>query len=149
MKPTTHEWLTFARKDLMNCERILSDPFLTNIVAFHAQQTIEKCFKALIEEYELGFIRTHDLLRLSALVGPYLTFELDDELLGIVNEVYIDARYPGEFGLLRHGNPSQEDAARFYQFARQIFDQIGTLLAQHVEEPPPTSGVATADEPIG
>ena len=135
MKPTTHEWLTFAQKDLLNCERILPDSFLTNIVAFHAQQSVEKCFKAIIEEYELGFIRTHDLLRLSALVRPYLTFELAEDVLAAVNEAYIDARYPGEFGLLPHGNPNQEDATRFYQFARNIFEQIVELLGQNNEEP--------------
>jgi HEPN domain-containing protein len=52
MRATTRDWLTFAQKDLVNCERILDDEFLTNIVAFHAQQALEKGFKAIIEEFE-------------------------------------------------------------------------------------------------
>ena len=50
MKASTQEWLDFAKADLLNCERILDDEFLTSIVAFHSQQAIEKCFKAIIEE---------------------------------------------------------------------------------------------------
>lgn len=58
MKPVTHEWLIFAQKDLAGCERMRGDDFLTTIVSFHAQQAVEKSFKAIIEEFELGFIRT-------------------------------------------------------------------------------------------
>jgi HEPN domain-containing protein len=50
MKISTQQWLDYAKADLINCERILDDEFLTAIVAFHSQQAVEKCFKALIEE---------------------------------------------------------------------------------------------------
>lgn len=130
MKPTTREWLNFAEKDLVSCERILDDEFLTNIVAFHAQQVVEKSLKAVIEEYELGFIRTHDLLRLAETVRSHLPFTLDDEMIATLNEVYINSRYPGEFGLLPHGNPSIEDAEHFAQFARCLFDQLRNAFTQ-------------------
>lgn len=139
MKPTTREWLHFAEKDLVNCERILTDEFLTNIVAFHSQQVVEKSFKALIEEYGLGFIRTHDLIRLAETVRSHLPFTLDDEMIATLNEVYINSRYPGEFGLLPHGNPTTEEAERFSQFARRMFDQIQSVLAQSAQ-------TAVADE---
>jgi HEPN domain-containing protein len=42
----TKEWLYFAYSDILTCERILYDEMLSNIVAFHAQQAIEKSFKA-------------------------------------------------------------------------------------------------------
>ncbi len=129
MKPITREWLTFAQKDLANCERILEDEFLTNIVAFHAQQAVEKSFKAVIEEYALKFIKTHDVIRLAEVVRPHLPFELDDELLASVNEVYIDSRYPGEFGLLPFGDPTLADAKLFYQFAKDLFTQIHEFLS--------------------
>ncbi len=128
MKLTTREWLNFAQKDLVNCERILRDEFLTNIVAFHSQQAVEKSFKAIIEEYDLSFIRTHDLIRLAETVRPRLPFGLDDEMIATLNEVYINSRYPGEFGLLPYGNPTTEDADRFHQFARNVFDQVSALL---------------------
>ena len=38
MKETTQEWLNYAKADLLNCELILNEAVLTNIIAFHAQQ---------------------------------------------------------------------------------------------------------------
>jgi len=48
MKPTTQQWLDFAQTDLRCCENNLHDSFVTNIVAFNTQQTVEKVFKAQI-----------------------------------------------------------------------------------------------------
>ena len=59
MKDTTRQWLSFAEIDLRTCEKLLNDDFLTSIVAFHSQQVIEKCFKAIIEEKELQLARIH------------------------------------------------------------------------------------------
>ena len=42
MKPITHEWLTRATEDLAAAQMLLSRPDLTNVVAFHAQQAVEK-----------------------------------------------------------------------------------------------------------
>ena len=64
MKASTQEWLDFAKADLHNCERILDDEFLTSIVAFHSQQAVEKCFKAMIEEKNLAVPHIHSLIRL-------------------------------------------------------------------------------------
>ncbi len=42
MKSLTEEWLKAARDDLDVIERIIDDAHLAHIVAFHAQQSIEK-----------------------------------------------------------------------------------------------------------
>ncbi len=47
MKQATSNWLNFAKADILNCEKIIDEEFLTNIVAFHSQQAVEKSFKAL------------------------------------------------------------------------------------------------------
>lgn len=133
MKPTTRDWLTFARKDLVNCEHILQDEFLTNIVAFHAQQAVEKSLKAIIEELELGFIRTHNIIQLSEIVRPHIPLEFDAEMIATLNEVYTESRYPGEFGILPHGNPTPEEANGFYEFALNMFGHIETYLSERVE----------------
>ena len=130
MKRIAHEWLTFARKDVAICTRLLGDDFLTSAVAFHAQQAVEKSFKAIIEEFELGFIRTHDLIRLYTTVKGYLGFELDVEMIKRLNEVYIEARYPGELGLLPHGEPTMEEANGFYEFARGVLEGVDLGLKQ-------------------
>jgi len=60
MKAITQQWLEFAQADLKSCENNLKDEFLTNIVAFHSQQTVEKCFKAIIDENSLKLERVHN-----------------------------------------------------------------------------------------
>jgi HEPN domain-containing protein len=61
MKLSTEHWLKAANEDLMTIHSILQREELTNIVAYHAQQAIEKSFKAVFEELELPVIRTHNL----------------------------------------------------------------------------------------
>ncbi len=134
MKPITREWLIFAKKDLASCEKMRGDDFLTNIVSFHAQQAVEKSFKAIIEEFEIGFIRTHDLIKLYETVKNHLKFDIDLEMVKILNELYISARYPGEFGLLPDGEPGIENAELFYEFARDTFDKVKDMLEQRVEK---------------
>ncbi|RLC82172.1 MAG: hypothetical protein DRJ03_05135 [Chloroflexi bacterium] len=133
MKQITREWLTFARKDIASCERLLGDDFLTNAVAFHAQQAVEKSFKAIIEEFEIGFIRTHDLIRLYTTVKGHLGFEIDVEMIKRLNEVYIEVRYPGELGLLPYGEPTVEEVGGFYEFARGVLEEVKLGLKQRVD----------------
>ena len=63
MKEITQQWLNFAEKDLRSCNNNIKDKYLTNIVAFHCQQTVEKCFKAITEENGLRLNRIHSLLK--------------------------------------------------------------------------------------
>ncbi len=67
MKASTKQWLEFAQTDLRSCENNLSDEFVTNVVAFHAQQAVERAFKALIEEKGIRMSPIHNLTRLYAL----------------------------------------------------------------------------------
>ena len=55
MKATTAEWIARAADDLKAAEGLIAQPELTNIVAFHAQQAVEKALKAAIEEQDLGW----------------------------------------------------------------------------------------------
>ena len=48
MKKLAEEWLAFAEKDLLTIEKLLDETELTNIVAFHSHQCVEKAFKAII-----------------------------------------------------------------------------------------------------
>ncbi len=61
MKAITREWLNAANDDLIAMEVMNGREEITNMVAFHAQQAIEKSFKALVEEFNLGNIKTHHL----------------------------------------------------------------------------------------
>lgn len=110
MKEITKAWLKSAQMDLDNISLICNEEHLTPVIAFHSQQTIEKSFKALLEERQIEFRKTHDLLYLYKIIEKHFDLGIDIEMLKTVNELYIDSRYPGEFGLLPSGSPKPEEA---------------------------------------
>jgi len=71
-------------------------------------------------------------LKLYGLVQELIPLEVDREILTDLDDLYIESRYPGEFGLLPNGKPTREDAQRFYRFAQSLYEQIKRLLeARH------------------
>ena len=123
MKQTTKDWLSAAEDDLWAAKKLASEVRLTNIVAFHCQQCLEKCFKAVIEEQSKPSIKSHDLLRLQVNANIQLA-ETETTLLEIINEVYIDARYPGDLGLLPHGKPTTSEVEAFIVFCEVLFERL-------------------------
>ncbi|MEI2689515.1 MAG: HEPN domain-containing protein [Anaerolineae bacterium] len=132
MKPTTLEWLARATEDLAAAQVLLSRPDLTNVVAFHAQQAAEKALKAVIEELDLGFVRTHSLTRLYELVRLHYPVVGNMDMLDRLDSVYIEARYPGEMGLLPFGKPTSDEAADLFGFANDIFHRLQAGLQDEV-----------------
>ncbi len=95
--------------------------------AFHSQQSVEKCFKAILEYNTDSTPKKHDILLLKSMVECYITID-DETILEDLNELYIESRYPGDMGLLPHGKPTLEDAREFYDFAKEIFERVCILL---------------------
>lgn len=122
MKASTKQWLEFAQTDLRSCENNLSDEFVTNVVAFHAQQAVEKAFKALIEEKGIRMSRIHNLTRLYALTESFLISQIDETELDMLDNVYTSSRYPGEIGLLSTGKPSIKESSELYTIAQRIYN---------------------------
>jgi len=127
MKQTTKDWLTAAEDDLLAAKKLAGEDRLTNVVAFHCQQCLEKCFKAVIEEQGKPSIKSHDLLRLQLNANIQLK-EPESILLGIINEVYMDARYPGDLGLLPHGKPTIAEIEAFILFCDTTFTHLKEQL---------------------
>jgi HEPN domain-containing protein len=128
MKASTQQWLDYAKADLINCERILDDEFLTAIVAFHSQQAVEKCFKAIIEEKDLTIPRIHNLIRLYQVVEGFLKHPIETHDLLALDSVYTSSRYPSDIGMITSGKPTLQDAKEFYEIATSIFDTITGLI---------------------
>ena len=124
MKKLAEEWSKYAYKDLLTIEKILEDENLTNITAFHAQQCIEKSFKALILLKTTVIPKIHNLLKLYGTVRNYIKLSFDMKTLELINETYTDTRYPSELGLLPEGMPSLKMVKQFYETAKVIYDQI-------------------------
>lgn len=122
MKASTKQWLEFAQTDLRCCENNLNDEFVTNVVVFHAQQAVEKAFKALIEEKGIRMSRIHNLTRLLALTESFLISPIDETELEVLDNVYTSSRYPGEIGLLSTGKPSVKESEEIYQIALKIYE---------------------------
>jgi len=121
-------WLESAEADLRTMQRLLGDEDLTHVVAFHAQQCVEKSLKALLEFQDRPVPKEHSTIRLYGLVRDILRMELDKDILTDLDDLYIDARYPGELGLLPHGRPTLEDARRFYEFAAEVYQNVRRII---------------------
>ncbi|MFP4527731.1 MAG: HEPN domain-containing protein [Candidatus Kapaibacterium sp.] len=128
MKPATEYWLESARSDLRIIELIRSEADLTHQVAFHCQQAIEKTLKAIIEQYRLPFVKTHSLVTLFGSISKVYSIDYDEDTIMILDQMYIDARYPGDMGLLPDGNPTIEQASEFIETALSIYNEISLHL---------------------
>ncbi len=131
MKTITQSWLNYAEIDLETCKKLLNDEFLTNSVAFHAQQTVEKCFKAIFEENELKVLRIHNLMRLYDKINEFIDYTVDEDMLEKTDTVYTETRYPGDIGMLPEGKPSINEAKELYEFASYIFQKTKTSLMKN------------------
>jgi HEPN domain-containing protein len=121
MKKQVEDWIQLADKDLYAAEIILKNEYpLTNIVAFHCQQAIEKYLKAFLIEKGIPVIKTHDLITLNGVIKEMNDLGIDEKKLIIINEVYIESRYPGELGLLPDGMPSEEQVKEFVAYAQEV-----------------------------
>lgn len=116
MKDSTKYWLISAEDDLKVIREISSDPDLTNMIAFHAQQCIEKTLKAMIEEKGIFLPKIHDLIKLFDLAGIEIQNDWHQHIT-ILNDMYLQSRYPGEIGLLPNGKPNQQEAEEFLKTA--------------------------------
>jgi hypothetical protein len=49
-------------------------------------------------------------------------------LLQRIGELYIESRYPGDFGLLPDGKPSIEETQGFFSFAGEVYEKAMALI---------------------
>ena len=90
---------------------------------------MEKCLKALIIEKGERPGKVHDIMELLSHVKRLewqITLAVDDAVF--LNSIY-KGRYPAEEGLLPHGDPSKEDAARAVKTAGAFIAGVKAVLA--------------------
>ncbi len=129
MKSISAAWLSAANDDLILIQEIIRNETLTHMVAFHAQQAIEKSFKALLEEREGIVPRIHTLETLLAKITRYAVIDAELDLLEDLDKLYVDARYPADFGLLPDGKPTVVEAIAFNELAIYIHNKIKSVLS--------------------
>lgn len=99
MNELINEWVAKAEGDYYSGIREFRARKHPNYDAagFHAQQSIEKYLKAILQQNNVRFEKVHDLLALMKLclsLAPEL--ELQKELLSYLNPFAVAFRYPGE-----------------------------------------------------
>lgn len=129
MKKLTEDWIRAAQDDLDVISRIIDEEHLSHIVAFHAQQCVEKLFKALAEEHGVEIRKIHNLVTLFGKVEIFFDKEIDLSLLKTLDSLYIEARYPSEFGLLPNGRPTLDNAVQFNAYASDLFKKVNEKLS--------------------
>jgi HEPN domain-containing protein len=97
MHPLTLEWVDKAEGDYGTLLREFLAGKNYDAVCFHAQQCAEKYLKALLQENNIPFQRTHDLVSLLRLLTPFEP-DLGDLLPAshILHVFAVNVRYPGE-----------------------------------------------------
>lgn len=98
MNPLTLEWVELADADYVTARREFRARKLPNYGAacFHAQQCAAKYLKALLQEHDIPFGRTHDLVELLDKVVPLSAeWELLRPELRDLTGFAVQARYPG------------------------------------------------------
>ena len=121
MKKQAKNWLDAALDDINTIKKIGNDETLTNIIAFHAEQAIEKSLKAILEEFESKVPRIHNVIKLKELTEKHIVFSVDNQLLAQISEVYSDARYPSDLGLIPTGKPTINTAKTYEEFAESVY----------------------------
>ncbi|OHB76994.1 MAG: hypothetical protein A2Z25_18945 [Planctomycetes bacterium RBG_16_55_9] len=129
MRKASAEWLKSAEMDLENVAQIIHLEHLTPVAAFHAQQCVEKCLKAILEEHSKKVPKDHSTLRLWAMTRELVSIEAESGVLTDLDDLYIESRYPGELGLLPDGRPTLTDVREFYEIAKSIYSQVEDALA--------------------
>lgn len=132
MRINTIEWLKSAEMDLESIQLIMHVEKLTPVVSFHAQQAVEKCLKALLEEFAGKVPKEHSIIKLHKMVNEKVNLEIDYDIMTDFDQIYIEARYPGEAGLLPDGAPSIDEAASFYNFAMALFKRVKIIINQGI-----------------
>ena len=116
MKPLTSEWIEKAEADFISAKREFRARKQPNYDAtcFFAQQCIEKCIKARLQEAEIEFGKTHDLVKLLELVSVVETlWELYRPTFRPISTYAVNFRYPGE-------SASKEEAAEVLKICRDF-----------------------------
>jgi HEPN domain-containing protein len=128
MNEVAQAWLEFAWADLQAAEELLEHEHLSGISCFHAQQCVEKTFKAVLEEFGRSVPKIHDVLVLGRQVEELLSVTYEERMFDDLNKLYIESRYPEEVGLLPYGKPTVDDARRLVGFAAEVYDEVTEAL---------------------
>ena len=122
MNNYVNEWLRQSEEELRTARYLLDGSFYRS-ACYHAEQAIEKYIKAHLIEKGWDLEKTHSIRRLLAIGEENsLRFDIEEADIVLIDSIY-RGRYPGEAGLLPHGEPGSEDAERAVKIAAHLFEK--------------------------
>jgi HEPN domain-containing protein len=117
-------WLFRANEDIAVIEKLFeSEPELyASTICFHAQQAVEKFFKAFLVFHNIDFPKTLDLdyLLLECNKIDAKDFDID---LGSLTDFGVNIRYPDDFYL-----PDKDETAQYRGIALKVKKVIGDII---------------------
>jgi HEPN domain-containing protein len=122
MNNYVNEWLRQSEEELRAARYLLEGNFYRS-ACYHAEQAIEKYIKAHLIEKGWDLEKTHSIRRLLAIGEENsLRFDVEEADIVFIDSIY-RGRYPGEVGLLPHGEPGSEDAERAVKITEHLFEK--------------------------
>jgi HEPN domain-containing protein len=98
MRAATRRWVAKAEGDLLIVETLLPkrSKAVNDGICFHAQQCAEKYLKAVLQEMDIRFDRTHNLVALLNQILPHAAeWEMLRPELADLSQFAVVFRYPG------------------------------------------------------
>lgn len=117
------QWVAKAGLDFKALARLGSDPELRDVAAFHAQQAVEKYFKAVLTRHQVEFPKTHVLRRLLILMAGAL------HEANWLSPFGAELRYPGDRAETLPG-----DESRAFQLAEKVRTTVLASLAPYLAD---------------
>jgi len=135
MKKLAISWIYYADNDINTANKLVKIGGSRGQVAVFCQQAIEKYFKGHLAEHGREIRKTHDLLSLYKEIENIESWNLDKDLLGDINDIYIDYRYPGDIGITPNGEmPTTEETRSYLEFAQEVEAIFKRLYIKTVDD---------------
>lgn len=64
-------------------------------------------------------------------IEEVIPFTVDELIISELDRLYIDARYPGDLGLMPYGKPTLEEAEIYFQEALKVKKQTEAFLIDY------------------
>lgn len=126
---TSKDWFFFAQSDLQTAQVMFREK-VYHMVCFHAQQAVEKSFKAVLRHAGTEIPKTHSLAKLFHDARNVQSLDIAEDDVFFVDQFYAPTRYPDTLpGGLPEGLPNEVDAQRALGVAETVVSTVGKLFS--------------------
>lgn len=123
----TERWLKYVRNDERAMGILLEEDGPPTTVAFLAQQMSEKLLKAVLAYHDAEVPKIHSLGELILTVRAYASgFTQLDADATLLDECYIEGRYPGDYPDISQQQSIQAAAAAM-RFKDAVLKEVGAI----------------------